>query len=369
MSRLRAVLAVLALALVAALGGGAPAAPAAALAPATVTAPSSAVDVSGVDLHDGMTYRDGDTYYMVGSMYGCGYQWYVASPWCGYGVSTAPSLSGPWSSPTLLFPVTELDPLTGATFASECATVDGHGCFNPRMAKRADGVYVLWFNEVNGRTSTTTSAYWTMGCNGPAGPCGASAGAPHGSTHKPTLHQCNGNNGDFALTQDGIGGAVIICSYGGTLAEEHLDYWWTNGNNTGSTALGGLTSVEGVGAWQDPTTGTWIMTYSDQACGYCAGTGTGYATAPSLMGPWTAPGNVGWSAPANGRRLIHGTSCGGQPRTVSVVDGIPYQGIDLWTGQRNETTAGLVLAPLAYTPTTGTPGDGQRWIPPVSYTC
>jgi hypothetical protein len=87
------------------------------------------------------------------------------------------------------------------------------------------------------------------------------------------------------------------------------------------------------------------------------------------MGPWTAPGNVGWGAPANGRRLISGTSCGGQPRTVSVVDGIPYQGIDLWTGQRNETTAGLVLAPLAYTPTTGTPGDGQRWIPPVSYTC
>jgi hypothetical protein len=329
-----------------------------------VVSKSSAFDV---DLHDGMTYEDAGTYYMVGSMYGCGYQWYVASPWCGFGVSSAPSLAGPWSAPVALFPPTEPDPLTHQTFASECAENDGHGCFNPRMAQRPDGVYVLWFNEVNGRTSTTTNAYWIMGCNGPAGPCSASAGAPHGSTHKPTLHQCNGNNGDFALTPDNAGGAAIICSYGGTLAVEHLDASWANGNNQGANGLAGLANVEGVGAWQDQVTGTWVMTYAEK-CGYCAGTPTGYATAPSLLGPWSAPINVGWSPPVGGRRDFS-LGCGGQARTVSVVDGQPVEWTDLWEGTRNETSAQVLLSSLSYSPAPGSAGDGTRWVPPVSYPC
>lgn len=339
-----------------------------------------AYDVDGVDLHDGVVANFDGTYYWYGSMYRCGYQWYQASPWCGFGVSTAPSLAGPWSAPTLLFPVTELDPLTGATFASECGLTDGHGCFNPRLGQRNDGVFIFWFNEVNGRQSTTTSAYWMMGCNGPAGPCGTGAGAPHGSTHKPALHQCNGNNGDFALLKDSGGGAAIVCSYGGTLAEEHLDYSWANGNGTGSNSLGGLTAAaEGPGAWQDPATGDWVMTMSDPKCGYCTGTGTGYMTAPDMMGPWTAVANVGFSAPTDARRKISGNSCGGQPRTVSVLPGqsgpVAFQMIDIWgttsTGaaSRNQTVADTVMSPLAYDPSAGTPGNGRPWIPPVSYPC
>ncbi|MER5715751.1 hypothetical protein [Streptomyces sp. NPDC002132] len=329
-------------------------------APATVTA-------TGVDLHDGMVYKVAGTYHLVGSMYDCGYQWYVASPWCGFGVSTAPSLDGPWSPPRALFPPTEVDPYSGKTFASLCATTNGHGCFNPRMGVRPDGVWVLWFNQPDGRTSTTTHAYWIMGCNGPSGPCGASAGAPYGSTHKPKLTQCAGENGDFALVPDPAGGAAIICSYGGTLAVERLDKWWANGTGQGSTALAGLTEVEGVGAWRDTTTGTWVMTYSER-CGYCTGTPAGYATAPSLTGPWTAPGNLGWNAPPGGRRDFS-LGCGGQARTVSLIDDVPYQGIDLWIGARNETTAGLLLAPLTYTPTAGAPGDGQVWRPPLKLEC
>lgn len=361
--RIRGVLAALILSTAALLGAGST--PAASDPASSTTAGPVAID--GLDLHDGMAYKDSGTYYMVGSMYGCGYQWYVPSPWCGFGVSTAPSLEGPWSSPQLLFPVNEVDPYSGKTFAAECATVNGHGCFNPRLAVRPDGVWVLWFNMPDARTSTSTSAYWIMGCNGPAGPCGTSAGAPNGSTHKPALHQCAGNNGDFALVPDSTGGAAIICSYGGTLAIEQLDKWWANGNGTGSNGLAGLADVEGVGAWQDPTSGTWVMTYAEK-CGYCTGTPTGYATAPSLTGPWTAPGNLGWSAPAGGRRDIS-LGCGGQARTVSVVDGVPYQGTDLWQGTRNEAAADVLLSPLTYTPTAGTPGDGHRWIPPASYPC
>jgi hypothetical protein len=324
------------------------------------------VAIDGLDLHDGMVYEDGSTYYLVGSRYSCGFQWYQPSPWCGFGVSTAPSLAGPWSTPQTLFPVSEVNPYTGRTFAAECALTNGHGCFNPRLVQRHDGVWILYFNMPDARTSTTTHAYWLMGCNGPAGPCGTGAGAPHGSTYKPRLTQCNGENGDFALVPDGVG-AAIICSYGGTLAVDRLDWNWANSTGQGSAALAGLTEVEGVGAWQDQATGTWVMTYSEK-CGYCSGTPTGYATAPSLTGPWTAPANLGWSAPPGGRRDVS-LGCGGQARTVSVVDGVPYQGTDLWIGQRNETGAGTLLSPLSYSPTTGAPGDGRVWVPPVSYAC
>jgi hypothetical protein len=359
-TRIRAALAALLLALAALLAATQP-------APADEpVAPPTAFTISGLDLHDGMVYETDGTYYLVGSMYRCGFQWYVPSPWCGFGVSTADSLAGPWTPPQLLFPVNEINPYTGKTFASECATTNGHGCFNPRVQQRHDGVWILYFNQPDARTSTTTHAYWLMGCNGPAGPCGKSAGAPHGSTYKPKLNQCNGNNGDFALVPDGTS-AAIICSYGGTLAAERLDWNWANGTSQGANGLAGLTDVEGVGAWQDPASGTWVMTYSEK-CGYCTGTPTGYATAPSLTGPWSAPGNLGWSAPAGGRRDVS-LGCGGQARTVSVVDGVPYQGTDLWMGTRNETSADTLLSPLSYSPVAGAPGDGHRWIPPVTYAC
>ena len=112
--------------------------------------------------------------------------------------------------------------------------------------------------------------------------------------------------------------------------------------------------MESPGAYQDPTTGKWIMTFSDPNCGYCAGTGSSYALADSLAGPWRAAPNTGYSAATAGRRAISATSCGGQPRTVFTVDGRTYQLIDLW-GQwngdsANQARAGLLFAELHYTP-------------------
>ncbi len=77
-----------------------------------------------------------------------------------------------------------------------------------------------------------------------------------------------------------------------------------------------------------------MLTYSDPNCGYCAGTGTGYATASVVGGAWTRRGS------------LSALSCGGQPRDVDLIDGHVYEQIDQWYGDLNETRANTVLAPL-----------------------
>lgn len=323
------------------------------------------MNIAGLDLHDGTVYQDGGTFYAVGTQYGCGFQWQVNSNFCGFAVSSAPALAGPWSAPQQLFSPGDADPV-GGTWQTSCAQNGAHGCFNPRMIKRSDGVWILWFNDVAHRTASTNNAYVAMGCNGPAGPCGASAGAPYGSTHLPVLHQCNGNNGDFALTSDGTGSS-IICTYGGYLSQEHLDKWLTNGNGTGQGSpglAGGLHYVEAPGAFQR-SDGTWVMTYSDPQCGYCSGTRASYMTAPSMMGPWSFPTNPGFGQPSDGRRVFSAASCGGQPRTVFTVGDQPYEWYDIWAnGSRNQAGASVVLDPLTIDPASnaGTP-DGSPLVP------
>jgi hypothetical protein len=341
-------------------------------APAPFQLPAS------LDLHDGTIQDFAGTYYAYGTMYGCGYQWYVSNTaWCGFGVSTAPSLTGPWSTPTLLFPANSTDPWTGQTWQTECGST-GQGCFNPRMIQRSgwganDGVYVLWFNSPLDWSTNHANAYNALGCNGPAGPCGPTAGAPHGSYTKPSLSYCTGN-GDFGVIQSGTAGQApaLICSQPGaaSLSMEQLNWWGVGGQSgAGANNIAGLGTVEGPGGYYDTASGRYVITYAEPDCGYCSGTATGYATATAMLGPYTAPSNV---AVANNqptaRALITANSCGGQPRTVAVVDGQAWQGIDLWTGSRNETTAGVLYTPLTFTNPSNTAGDGQIWQP-FTFTC
>lgn len=329
--------------------------------------PSSSITVTGIDLHDGMVLQSGGTYYLYGTEYACGFTWRaVGTPFCGFGVSTASSLAGPWSAPTLLFSPSDNDPFTGTSWSIECGAT-GAGCFNPRMIIRTgwgpnDAVPILWFNAPADWNRTRANAYYAMGCNSLTGPCGAAAGAPYGSTTKPGLSSCY-DNGDFTLVPNNPNPPMLICTMADqSLSSEQLTIWGTGGTG-GSAHLAGLTNVEAPGAYRDAATGTWILTYSDPNCGYCAGDGTGYATAASLSGPWTAPNNPGVAAPVTGRRDLSATSCGGQPRTVSIVDGVPYQGIDLWTGSLNETSAGLHFEQLTYT------GQTTPWQPFTPWPC
>lgn len=343
--------------LAALLGAGLTARPARAASPA----PATAIVLTGHDLHDGTIVQAGPTYYMYGTMYKCGFQWnHRNTPFCGFGVESARSLSGPWTYRGLLFSPRALDnwgPDRGRTWDWVCGRA-GTGCFNPRMVRRPDGVWMLWFNAPRDSLAYRAPAYYVMGCNGPAGPCGYQAGGPHGSTHKPALRQCD-DNGDFSIITSGRA-AAIICSQG-TLAEQKLNYWWTDGTRQGSTGLAGVhfaaasaaaaaVDGEGVGAYQLPG-GSWEMVYSTPGCGYCTGppqlktaggateVQAGYSTAPTMLGPWT-PG------PANGG-LLSTAYCTGQPRTVFSADGQAWEWIDRWTGSDNETSASVMLEPMA----------------------
>ena len=348
----------------------------AAAPPSASDTPPTAFTISGLDLHDTQMTKVGSTYYLYGSMYACGYQWYIPdTPWCGFGVSTAPTPQGPWSAPRLLFDPNSQDPWSKRSWQETCGGT-GQGCFNPRMIVRTgwgsnDGVPILWFNAPRHYSDTHANAYNVMGCASLVGPCGPGA-TPNGSYNKPSLSVCAGN-GDFGIVESGTGGRpAIVCSMPGAvqLNIEELNWWGSGGTGVGVRKVANMDGpIEGPGGWWDQATQRYVLTYSDKGCGYCSGTPIGYATAPSLYSGWSAPGNVGWGAPDFARRDFSPSSCGGQPRTVTVLDGQPWQIIDLWLGLRNETDADTHLVPLQYTPTSGVPGDGAVWRPPLTLPC
>lgn len=318
-------------------------------------APASAT-IAGLDLHDGTIVQDGDRLIMVGTRYGCGFAWGVAgTDWCGFGVSTAPSLQGPWSTPTLLFDPNIPAPGTGKTFRQLCAAASGAGCFNPRMTQRSgwgpnDGAWILWFNAPADFVLRGANAYWALGGNSPTGPFGAQAGGPFGSTGKPALWSCH-DNGDFSIVRDDPRPPMMLCTMADqTLSSERLSYWGASGEQgTGRHNLAGAVKAEAPGGYRDAS-GAWIMTWNELNCGYCAGAPTSYATSSAIDGTFTSPpnANTAWGATPLGRRGISATSCGGQARTVTVLDGQAWQVIDLWGTGRNQTWSPVHLEPLNY---------------------
>lgn len=332
--------------------------------------PPAGVTLTGLDAHDGTVVKDGSTYYLYGTHYRCGFEWGIpGTPFCGFGVFTGPSLSGPWTYARLLFPTTDGAYTWGwATWSWVCGSRGG-GCFNPRMVKRAwDGVWILYFNAPEDAARGSASSLYAMGCLGPAGPCGDTAGGV-GSTHRMEMGACrNGwggpKNGDFSVFSDNDV-AYLVCS-DGRISIERLDRWWTNGTGAAVQNIAYLSDVEGPGVYRAPS-GEWVMTLSDPSCGYCAGTELSYITSSSgPLGVWLAPPNTGANGPLTGRSRVN--SCGGQPRTIFSVDGQAYEWIDTWTndptkspGFRNQTKADIRLEPLIQSGPLVRQPDGHPW--------
>lgn len=347
MTRLRRAAAVLLLLAVLAVGS-APARPVGEWQP-SAHPPPTGVTLSGVDSHDGTMYQEGDLYYWVGSRYGCGFRYQdPGTPWCGFGVWTADEPAGPWSFVRNLF-----DPNSNsATWKYELwqTICRGNGCFNPRMIKRPDGVWILWFNAPRDLAVHQANQFWSMGCNGPAGPCGSGAGAPNGATFKPSIYACN-PGGDFSIYTTGSD-AYLFCTLETTrrVSVEKLASWWGSGSATGAVGLAGLQYVEGVGVAR-MSDGALVMTFGDN-CPYCSATDTSYAVASAPLGPWAVP------AGPRARHRIDGTSCGGQPRTLVTLGGQVYQLIDAWYDSPSETNAATRLEPLVRT--------GAPYLPAVN---
>lgn len=320
----------------------------------------TAFTLTGIDSHDGMIYQDGATWYWVGTRYGCGFVWQQPStPWCGFGVWTATAPTGPWSFARNLF-----DPNggSGAWHNESWQTIcRGDGCFNPRMIKRGDGVWILWFNAPRDNRVWQANEFWAMGCNSPSGPCGGAAGPPAGGTYKPAIYICN-PGGDYSVLTEGAD-AWLVCTQESdrSIAMEKLAGWWGSGSTTGGPT--GLSWFEGVGLGRLPD-GTLLMTMGAN-CPYCSATDTSYAVAPGPAGPWSVPGGS-WA-----RRRIDGRSCGGQPRTIVTIDGQLYQQIDLWYDSANEANAATRFEPLITTgaPFTGNPNGSVQAAPFKPFTC
>lgn len=306
----------------------------------TDTLPSGSVTVTGLDLHDGMVLQDGSVYYMYGTRYGCGFNWGHSTIWCGDGVSEAPSLAGPWSTPKLLFSnearieATGWSGDNGETWSEACG-VHGQGCFNPRMVQAADGKWELWLNAP-GDKSKNVNPYWVLSCSGPAGPCG--------SPHKPAVYSACSRGGDFTVEVIGGRGWMECSGHEHELMVERLEPSLTDAADDGYPVPG--TDGESPGVFR--TASGYEMTMADPGCGYCSGTKTAakdspvasdlsYATAPSMAGPWTYKGHL--AGP-----------CTGEARSVFSNGSAMWEWVDMWNGTGQETDAGILLVPLAQSP-------------------
>lgn len=302
--------------------------------PRASAATSAAVQISGLDAHDGMVVKYGSKFYLYGTRYGCGFKWMSPSPWCGFGVWTASTRDGPWTFVRKLFLPSSMDAWAGMTWQQVCGD-SGRGCFNPRMVRRTDGVWILSFNAPYDYQRTRANPYYFMGCAGPAGPCGPGAG-PYGSLHKPRLWSCYGT-GDFSIFVD-QGVAYMACTmWDLTLSMERLDYSWTNGvQGQGQQHVAGVTNVESPGLVKVDS--RYVLTYSLPNCGFCVA-GTGWATSSTPMGSYTV------RQPASSQ-----STCGGQPRTAFYLGDHAYQWIDQWSDSWNQAKAAVVLSRISFTP-------------------
>ncbi|MEU4250243.1 family 43 glycosylhydrolase [Amycolatopsis sp. NPDC026612] len=282
---------------------------------------------NAVDAHDGEIALFGGTYYLYGTSYDCGFAWQATtSPFCGFKVYTSPDLVH-WTDRGRLFDATGVwqKRCNGATY----------GCFRPHVGYDAHSrKYVLWVNVYD-----NSVGFRVLTSPNPAGPfteapvpaLAVNNDAPAGGV----------NNGDHDLFVDSDGTGYLAYTdwrSNGDIVVERLSATYLTG--TGQYTRLGQIRTEAPALFERG--GVYYLTYSDPNCGYCPGTGTSYRTAPSPLGPWSAPVKISEN------------SCGGQPAFVSTIpttSGTTYlYAGDLWNNaQRNEALANYYWAPLEFT--------------------
>ena len=246
-------------------------------------------DGNAVDAHDGEIAHFGGTFYLYGTSYDCGYLFGTpSSPFCGFKVYSSPDLVH-WTYRGYLFDATT------ASWQQECRG----GCFRPHVVfSKAAGKYVVWFTVA--QTAANPAGYLAMTSSSPTG--------PFSDPVQPTLaiEGTTGHHGDVDLyvAPDGTGYVVYTAwSLNADLIVERLTPDFRSG--TGDYADLHLTSVEAPAMFYRD--GLYYVTYSSPNCAYCTGTGTGYSTAASPLGPWTEHLTSPWTV-SNGELAVGGSS-------------------------------------------------------------
>jgi hypothetical protein len=296
-------------------------------------------DVYGqrVDAHDGDLVQDVDgKVYAVGTAYGCGFTLNVESPYCGVRVY---ELSGSsWRPAGAVGGQYAFDHLT-SDWQDACAPTGSFGCFNPHVARRPDGKWVMWLNvDGVGRGSTTEASYRVLVADSPRGPYVPTA-------TPPTLAVDSGDgwleHGAADITVDpwGVGWLSYTAirqnptpgkpSHVGVV--ERLDPTMTTGTGQHvilSAANRGSTPVEMPSLVRAPN-GTWYVGYSDPAVPYGIG-GTSVMEAPHPLGPWTSP------------RTLVADSCSGQFAGFATIGSARVLITDRWVQPSSGPGTGVV---------------------------
>lgn len=246
-------------------------------------------DGNAIDAHDGEIAHFGGTYYLYGTSYDCGYLFGTpASPFCGFKVYSSHDLVH-WTYRGYLFDATT------AAWQQQCRG----GCFRPHvLLSKATGKFVVWFTVA--QTSADPAGYMIMTSSSPTGPFSDPV------QPKLAVEGTTGHHGDVDLyvAPDGTGYVVYTAwSLNADLIVEKLAPDFLTG--TGDYADLQLTSVEAPAMFYHD--GLYYVTYSSPNCAYCTGTGTGYSSAPSPLGPWTAHTTSTWTV-ADGQLAIGGSS-------------------------------------------------------------
>ena len=239
-------------------------------------------DGNAVDAHDGQIAYFDHTYYLYGTSYNCGYQWGVNNDFCGFKVYSSPDLVHWTDDGYVVLPY-------------PCGD-----CFRPHVLYDAfTRRFVLWTND-----SSASDGFRVYTSPTPAGVF----------TQQATPQLAVPCGWDFALFTDPVTGRGYIVhtqncdSDTAILVVEQLTRDDLTSDGRWAPAAGNPVSALEAPAmfYRD---GTYYITASDPTCGYCTGTGTGYVTAPSPLGPWTGQSTFGWSVQA-GQLLVNGGGIG-----------------------------------------------------------
>lgn len=283
---------------------------------------------AAIDAHDGEIALFDGIYYLYGTSYDCGYEWgNKSAPFCGFKSYSSKDLVN-WTDKGFLFDAqTEI-------WQTRC-NGKTYGCYRPHVIfNKKTGLYVLWINVYDNR-----SGFRVFTSPGPAGPFTEIAEPVLAVNSDAPIAGLN--NGDHDTFIDDDGTAYIAFTdwrTNGTIVIEKLNDDYTSGTGEHVKAVtSGRTEAPGLMKRKEK----YYVLYSDPNCGYCAGTGTSYKTAPSPLGPWS-----------EGIK-INENSCGGQPSFVSTFklksETVFLYGSDLWNhGAPNEALANYYWAPLTF---------------------